>query len=178
LKRISVLLIVVLLLSALVLPGLAYAKKPAGTPGKGPLGLGAAGKPSAAPGLASKSAGASVASTKSKKKTNFVIQGKVTDVTKTDDSVSSFKVEIMRGTGLGTLKRLADRDIIDEAKLVPPKIVEIKVRLSDKPLTKFRPKKAKLEKDSMVNVKGRIVKSDDKWILEATRVVVKPRTED
>lgn len=165
-KRISVLLIVVLLLSALVLPGLAYAKKPAGTPGKGPLGLGITGKPSSTPVKVTVQTGPVVGKLKGKGWSKFVVQGTVTSVELSGSATTSINVDIIKA-GKAVVRRLQAAEF---AK-TDPKNIPIGVD-SD---TKIRPKNKTLSEGQRVLVKGDIVKNDGTWILKARMIIIKPK---
>jgi preprotein translocase subunit YajC len=161
------------LLSALVLPGLAYAKKPAGTPGKGPLSLGTAGKPSTAPGLVKKSEGQATVLNQAKKKQGtkkFALRGKIDTL---NSGAKSFEL-VIQGGNWKRIARIADDDAIKKGSKVTIKVVETTIIK----LKKDRNKQfSDLRVGDTVNVKGTIVGIGGEMELKARLIIIKPRPE-
>jgi len=164
LKKISILLVITLALSALVLPGLAFAKgKPTTPPGQ--IRLHAVGeKPSTPPGQAKKSGALASALNLIKKqqgKKKFALRGTVVGDPVTGDTSFTLKVKA------GNLKRI---------KKARDAQVTIVVKTED-PKTVFKPKGkgiGDLDNGMWVNVKGKITGwKDGEPTLEARLVIMK-----
>lgn len=172
LKKISIFLVLTLVLTALVLPGFAYAKKPASTPGRGPLGLGVAGKPSTAPGLAKKSGTPASASNQNKKqhgKKKFALRGTVVGNPVAGDT--SFTLKVKAGN-LKRIRKARDAEVTIHIKTEDPKTI-------------FKPKGkgiGDLDAGMWVNVKGKIIgwtaAEPPEPILEAWVVIITGEPKD
>lgn len=177
-KKISTILVITIIVSALLLPGFAYGKgKPATTPGKGSLG--AAGRPSAILSVAAENTGPAVGRIKGKGWKKFVLEGTVESIVDTD-TFKGFKVTIVK-IGGGSLRRIREalaRPDLSKGQTVDIAVLSLETKKKGGTVYWSKDKKhnasfADLAKGQRVHVTGKINWSEK--TLTATRVIIKPK---